>query len=68
MADNQITKWEYKKIGNVNEKELNMLGEQGWEVTGIVSHPAGANETYLKRPKQVQTQQRAPEPYPDYSR
>ena len=68
MADNQITKWEYKKIGYVDEKELNMLGEQGWEIAGMVSHPAGDNETFLKRPKQVQTQQKAPEPYPGYSR
>lgn len=39
-------KWEYKQIVRdlenekpLDEKELNVLGEEGWEMTGIAQHP-----------------------------
>jgi hypothetical protein len=42
-----MQKWEYKKVSfSAEEKELNELGAQGWEL-------AAANDYYLifKRPK-----------------
>lgn len=63
MADNETTKWEYKQVP-FNIDNLQKMGEEGWEATGN-SNPNGI---LLKRPKKTQTQQRAPEPYPGYSR
>lgn len=63
MADNEPTKWDYKySTADINELQKN--GEQGWESTGI----SNMEGILMKRPKKTQTQQRAPEPYPDYSR
>lgn len=63
MADNETTKWEYKQVP-FNIDNLQKMGEEGWEATGN-SNPNGI---LLKRPKKTQTQQRAPESYPGYSR
>jgi hypothetical protein len=39
----QITrvKWEYKMEYNVNEKKLNQLGEDGWELAGMGAEGSG---------------------------
>lgn len=65
MADNQITKWEYKYVSQ-NETELNKAGEQGWEAMDTGTDHS--TKILMKRPKITQTQQKAPEPYPGYSR
>ena len=65
MADNQITKWEYKYVSQ-NETELNKAGEQGWEAMDTGTD--NSTKILMKRPKITQTQQKAPEPYPGYSR
>jgi hypothetical protein len=48
-------KWEYKQIARnlekespLNETELNALGEEGWEVSGVVQQPPVAY-FYFKR-------------------
>ena len=48
-------KWEYKQIVRnlesekpLDESELNLLGEQGWEMTGIVQQPP-VTYFYFKR-------------------
>jgi hypothetical protein len=58
-----VTKWEYK-LANVNEKELNRLGDEGWEVVGTASQISSQSargdtvsqissriQAILKRPK-----------------
>ncbi len=59
------TKWEYKVdfyepgAGSYNtadlERELNNIGEQGWELASIIEHESGENIAdftfVLKRPK-----------------
>ena len=65
MADNQITKWEYTYVSQ-NETELNKAGEQGWEAMDTGTD--NSTKILMKRPKITQTQQKAPEPYPGYSR
>lgn len=43
-------KWEYKQvIRNLDEPELKALGEQGWEMTGLIQQPPLAY-FYFKRP------------------
>jgi hypothetical protein len=49
-------KWEYKQVIQnlesekpLDETELNTLGEDGWELTGIVQQPPNAF-FYFKRP------------------
>jgi hypothetical protein len=49
-------KWEYKQIVRnleseqpLDEKELNSLGEEGWEMSGVAQHPPVAYY-YFKRP------------------
>jgi hypothetical protein len=48
-------KWEYKQIVRdleteklLDEAEMNALGEEGWELTGIAQQPPRTNY-YLKR-------------------
>jgi hypothetical protein len=48
-------KWEYKQIARdlekeqpLNEAELNALGEEGWELSGIAQQPP-MTHYYLKR-------------------
>lgn len=50
------TKWEYKQIVRnlekedlLDEAELNRLGEEGWELTGVAQQPPLAC-FYFKRP------------------
>ena len=49
-------KWEYKLVVRnleseqpLDENELNALGEEGWELTGIAQHPP-VTHYYFKRP------------------
>jgi hypothetical protein len=49
-------KWEYKQIVRdlekekpLDENELQALGEDGWEMSGIAQHPPGTYY-YFKRP------------------
>ena len=44
--NNSLTQWEYKKLGDCEEEELNKLGKEGWEAVGIDVHEG----TLLKRP------------------
>ena len=45
----QRTKWEYKMVNTVNnDKDLNDLGAEGWELTGVSDEPG---RLYFKRPK-----------------
>ena len=47
-----MQKWEYKIVGNVNELELNRLGEQGWELVSVTfTDSAYVGNYYFKRPK-----------------
>ena len=60
MEDDELTKWEYKwqdvasGYGPTTEKEVNQLGEQGWELAGITTGGTGV----FKRKKRPQTQTR----------
>ena len=52
------TRWEYKVISGVDtnvecERELNLLGEDGWEAVGLFLGPVSYENWYvlLKRPK-----------------
>ena len=54
---NEVTQWEYKTLNSietaVHPEELNKLGQQGWEVTGIAgTGNAFKEQIILKRPKQ----------------
>jgi hypothetical protein len=46
-------KWEYKLELNLEEKELNDLGQEGWELVSV--SPCGKDHSYtgffFKRPK-----------------
>jgi hypothetical protein len=49
-------KWEYKQVtrdlkkeGPLNESELNTLGAEGWEMSGVAQQPSLAY-FYFKRP------------------
>jgi hypothetical protein len=59
----KLQKWEYK-LANLDEKELNRLGDEGWEVVGTgmqifsqsargdaVSQISSQTKAILKRPK-----------------
>lgn len=48
MEDKELTQWEYKEVppGDINEKNLNELGKQGWEATAV----EGGGTILLKRP------------------
>lgn len=51
-----LTQWEYKKIDDYDdfdEKKLNKLGEEGWEVVNAYQRGYG-ERAILKRPKQKQ--------------
>ena len=44
--------WEYKMTSGVSESDLNKLGEQGWELTGIQRNFDNNGATYFfKRPR-----------------
>jgi chromosome segregation ATPase len=55
---NEVTQWEYKTLNSIetasHPEELNKLGQQGWEVTGISNAGNGyaCEKIILKRPKQ----------------
>jgi len=51
-------KWEYKQIIRdlenekpLDEEELNPLGEEGWELTGVAQHPP---QTYFYFKRQIE--------------
>lgn len=48
MEDKKLTQWEYKEVNfrEVNEKNLNELGKQGWELA--VAEQGGS--CIMKRP------------------
>lgn len=56
----ELTQWEYKVIKQntsdeeiKNEKQLQELGKQNWEVTGVIpSNSCNTSQVILKRPKQ----------------
>ena len=64
----ELTQWEYKTMRTVElrelsransldtsdsiDKELNRLGENGWEVTGTLPNENGEGRILMKRPKQ----------------
>ena len=53
---NEVTQWEYKTLNSIetasHPEELNKLGQQGWEVTGIAgTGNAFKEQIILKRPK-----------------
>ena len=54
---NEPTQWEYKTLNSIetasHPEELNKLGQQGWEVTGIAgTGNAFKEQIILKRPRQ----------------
>jgi hypothetical protein len=66
MHGGYMQKWEYKKIpGYLSERQLDQLGDEGWELVAVVAggleykdtiamHPdldASSVYVYLKRPK-----------------
>ena len=46
-----IQRWEYKtRMGNLNAVELNILGDEGWELVSIFNDPAnGGVRFFFKR-------------------
>ena len=59
MADNQVTQWEYKTLHHTLhdedkdfERNLNNLGQNGWEAAGTFSTEMGTGTMVFKRPKQ----------------
>ena len=74
MPDNSITQWEYTTyrttIGDTNlEKEMEKLGNQGWEQSGSVVDGGGTvNKLIFKRPKRNNNQQMKNDYDPIYSR
>lgn len=51
----QITQWEYKEASSTSttEKNMNELGKEGWELTGITACSGGqSGQLIFKRPKQ----------------
>lgn len=51
-----MDKWEYKKITHyVDQKEMNVLGSEGWELLWIDKEPSSYSNNYeyiFKRKKQ----------------
>lgn len=49
MEDKELTQWEYKEVNfrEVNEKNLNELGKQGWELAATEQ----GGSCIMKRPK-----------------
>jgi hypothetical protein len=53
-----MQKWEYTTVYHPSERELNKLGDEGWELVSVAAEVSG-NENdisstvtaYLKRPK-----------------
>lgn len=50
----ELTQWEYKQIEkyDINEKNLNELGKEGWEMAGTLAYGNGAVSAIMKKPKQ----------------
>ena len=58
-----LTQWEYKSIpSNLNDEELNKLGEQGWEVSAAKESSQGhIDKLLMKRVKKINSR------YDDYN-
>lgn len=52
MAD--ITQWEYKSVYSVEDKDLNELGKEGWELSAADMSNGNTTKLIMKRPKQPQ--------------
>lgn len=53
MAD--ITQWEYKTVSPaLDNEDLNKLGQEGWELTGLKESNGNTSDMIMKRPKQPQ--------------
>ena len=46
-----MQKWEYKQTGILTEKELNQLGNEGWEMVVLLSSYGSKEGFIFKRPK-----------------
>ena len=43
-------KWEYKKVGVLDEKSMNALGRIGWELVAVIGDCNGSTHTmFFKR-------------------
>lgn len=51
-----MTKWEYLE-SSCRQKNLNQLGEEGWELCAVIPHVSTGMTTYItyyfKRPKET---------------
>ncbi|KKM14128.1 hypothetical protein LCGC14_1709310 [marine sediment metagenome] len=41
--------WEYKTLTGQTDRDLNILGSQGWELINITLSPSGGLTFYFKR-------------------
>jgi hypothetical protein len=51
-----VQHWEYKVLRVAENPDLNLLGDlgdEGWEMCGVQSHPNAGGTIYFKRPKKV---------------
>ena len=48
-----VQRWEYIiTLDNISKKELDEIGEDGWEMCGILQESHRPSKLYFKRPKQ----------------
>ena len=51
MADLIKLKWEYKVVGHISERDMNNLGQNGWELVNVTFYNNGTiSEMIFKRP------------------
>lgn len=55
-----MDKWEYTQRQNIRAKEMNELGEQGWELAGAISGGPVVEYTF-KRKKMIDTASNSPQ-------
>jgi hypothetical protein len=49
VADPKLAKWEYKILVHPDDKRLNELGQEGWELVTVTTSPGSGVTSYLKR-------------------